>query len=158
MREKAELPGIEHLTLAGAGRDRDTGSKVVMAGRAIVGGTVRADNIDVEVDGTLVTPRLTIAPNAALSGEGDILGDVEVRGLFAPGSGNSGDLVVHGNLALAKESQFLAIVDGSDFAEMGLAYSVAVVSGAGHSFTAAGQLVFGMFGMPTGTVVAPIGS
>ncbi|MDR7038868.1 subtilisin family serine protease/uncharacterized protein with beta-barrel porin domain [Methylobacterium sp. BE186] len=146
------------ITVTGAGSAEGTGSKVEVAGRTTLRGALRAQNVEIEVDGTLTTPRLTIARDAALSGEGDIFGTVEVKGLLSPGSGNSGDLVVHGNLTLDPGATFQAIVDGADAAEAGLGYSVAVVSGAGHAFTAAGRLVFDMFGIPAGSVVAPIGT
>ncbi len=146
------------LVVTGASREPGNGSELVVAGRTTVRGAVRAESVDIEVDGTLTTPHLTIATNASLSGEGDIFGNVDVRGLFSPGSGNSGDLVIHGNLSMAKGSAFLAFLDGSDHEEAGIGYSLAVVTGVGNTFTAGGHLVFDMVGMPAGTVVVPLGS
>ncbi|GLS58202.1 autotransporter domain-containing protein [Methylobacterium haplocladii] len=138
------------LTVTGAGREQGTGSELVVAGRTTLRGTVRAESVDIEVDGTLTTPQLSIAQNASLSGEGDIFGNVEVKGLFSPGSGNGGDLVVHGNLTLAETSLFHALIDASDAEDGVVDYSIAMVTGQGHAFRAAGALVFDIFGI-TGT-------
>ncbi|GJE53940.1 Extracellular serine protease [Methylobacterium thuringiense] len=146
------------LTVTGAGREQGAGSELVVAGRTTLRGAVRAEAVDVEVDGTLTTPLLTIAQNASLSGEGDIFGNVDVKGLFSPGSGNGGDLVIHGNATLGDSSLFHALIDASDAEDGVVDYSVAVVAGQGHGFRVAGALVFDVFGITGTNRIGGIGS
>ncbi|WP_430913330.1 S8 family peptidase [Methylobacterium sp. sgz302541] len=157
------------LTVAGSGTPAvrgtrsattpaDAASELVVAGRVTLAGAVDASAVDIEIDGTLATPRLSIGRDAMLSGEGDIFGNVDVQGVLSPGSGNSGDLVVHGNLTLGREATFHAVIDGSEAADGYVGYSIAVVTGAGHTFSAAGALVFDFVGIDGKTVLAPIGT
>jgi outer membrane autotransporter protein len=141
----------------GAG-DADDGD-LIIAGVARFGGGVRISTGDLVVEGTLRAPTITVGADAALTGDGIVIGNVIVDGALNPGSG-PGPLFIQGHVTMRPGGEFQVDVDGlSDFGGPG-GHSQLIIYGSGNVFTAGGRFMASFRGQDEGadnTFVTRIG-
>jgi subtilisin family serine protease len=148
---------IDNQTTSGAlmsmasGANSATGASpnvLNIAGEATFG-AVAVNSGVLSVDGTLTTPALDVAPGAMLTGFGDVIGNVNVRGTLNPADG-PGEMYLTGNVSIASMGKLQVDIDGPDETGGPGGYDVLYVLGSGNKFTAGGTLAARFRGMPDG--------